>query len=122
MVHFSLLGILAKQKNRLVLPQQNRANLCPWYHLYSGKFPHSSDAITSRPDNGGQTVAAYCVVQPKAPGRLGQGFTGTYTNRSLSQHPLKLLTASLHRLYNIELECTIFRDKCQEMDSRVFFL
>ena len=98
----SLLEIVGKTKNRLVLPQQNRANLRPWYHLYSGMIPHSFDAITPRPDNGGQTVAAYCAVQPKAPGRLGQGFTGTYTNRSLSWHPLKLLTASLHRLYNIE--------------------
>ena len=56
---YSFFRNLAKQKVRSVLPLQNRANISPWYHLYSGSLPHSVGAFTPCPDNGGHTVAAY---------------------------------------------------------------
>ena len=48
-----------KRGNKKIAPfchsKTGRTN-CPWYHLYSGYFPHSCGAVTPRPANGGQPL------------------------------------------------------------------
>ena len=75
-----------KSPLRFAIAKQGE-HIRPWYHLYSGKLPHSWVQLHPVPITE-DIRRGLLLVQPEAPRRLGRGVTGAYTCRALSWHPL----------------------------------
>ena len=103
---------MAKQKVRSVLPVQNRANIRPWYHLYSGSLPLSWVQRHPAP------VTEGTPSQPTAGSARSSGTTWAGHHGRL--HLPRPLLASADRLLLPVIACfvwgkyTISAKKCQD--------